>query len=84
MYWDIKKAIYKNHLNIEIEFVDGLKGEVVFKEDNLRGVFEPLKNNDEFKSFFIGNGNTLVWKCGVDVAPDRLHYDIKTNGICII
>ena len=39
MYWDIKKAIYKNHLNIEIEFVDGLKGEVVFKEDNLRGVF---------------------------------------------
>ena len=84
MYWDIKKAIYKNRLNIEVEFVDGLKGEVIFKEDNLRGVFEPLKNDNEFKKFFIGNGNTLVWDCGVDVAPDRLHHDIKVNGICII
>ena len=84
MYWDIKKATYKKHLNIDLEFVDGLKGEVIFKEINLKGVFEPLKKIEEFKKFSIGNSQTIEWECGVDVAPDRLHHDIKENGICIL
>ncbi|OIN82916.1 DUF2442 domain-containing protein [Francisella sp. TX07-6608] len=84
MYWDIKKVNYKQHLKLEVEFVDGLKGDVCFAIDNLRGVFEPLKNTAEFKKFFIGNGHTIVWDCGVDVAPDRLHKDIKNKGVCIL
>ena len=84
MYWDIKKVLYKKHLALEVEFLDGLKGEVHFKKKNLIGVFEPLNKEEEFKKFFIGNGHTIVWDCGVDVAPDRLHKDIKDNGICIL
>ncbi|MED7789466.1 DUF2442 domain-containing protein [Francisella sp. 19X1-34] len=84
MYWDIKNIKYRKHLNLAIEFEDGLKGEVIFKEENLTGVFEPLRNNKEFRKFFIGNGDTIVWDCGVDVAPDRLHHDIKNSGVCIL
>ncbi|QIV95292.1 DUF2442 domain-containing protein [Allofrancisella frigidaquae] len=74
----------KKHLKLEIEFADGLKGELCFNEENLKGVFEPLKKTDEFRKFFIGNGKTIVWDCGVDVAPDRLHNDIKNKGYCIL
>jgi hypothetical protein len=84
MYWSVKNISYKKHLNLEVEFFDGLKGDLIFNENNLYGVFEVLKNKDEFKKFHIGNGNTVVWDCGLDVAPDRLHYDIKNNGICIL
>ena len=46
MYWSVKNISYKKHLNLEVEFFDGLKGDLIFNENNLYGVFEALKNEE--------------------------------------
>ena len=39
-------------------------------------VFEPLKDDSEFKSFKIIDG-TIEWSCGTDLSPDTFYIESK-------
>ena len=65
-----------------VRFVDGTEGEVdtrpmVFGED--AGVFERLRDPGEFSQVGIEDG-VVAWPCGLDIAPDSMHDEIKANG----
>jgi len=79
MVWviDAKKA--SGTYQIQLEFNDGLKGVVDFKnilENDHRAIIRELLNVEIFNSFIVDN-DTLCWKNGVDFAPEFLYEKIS-------
>ena len=66
------KAKYCGEYRIQLIFSDGLEKTVDFREWLEGPIFEPLKNPDYFRSFFL-DGGTVVWPNGADVAPEALY-----------
>jgi hypothetical protein len=66
-----------------VTFVDGTTGEVDMTS-RLRGradigVFEPLRDPAEFARLRVSEGY-VSWPCGVDLAPDAMHEEIRKSG----
>ena len=79
MVWviDAKKA--NGMYEIQLEFNDGLKGVVDFKnvlENDHRVIIRELLNADFFNSFVVEN-DTVCWENGVDFAPEFLHEMLR-------
>ena len=73
---DVIKIAYKSDYVFNIEFDDGVAGDVDFHEYIDKGpVFQPLKKKEFFKSAFI-EGGTITWSNGADVAPETLYEKI--------
>jgi len=69
----ITKAKYLDDYKINLVFNDG-KEKTVDLKNHLEGeVFEPLKNIDTFKKFFLSDW-TIEWNNGADFAPEYLYY----------
>lgn len=68
-------AKYKDNYRIEIEFDNGVKKTIDFKPWLEGPVFEPLKDKNYFKTFFV-EGWTIAWPNGADIAPETL-YDAE-------
>ena len=65
------KAEYRGEYRIHVTFNDNSEKTIDFK-DWLRGpIFEPLKNIEYFKRFFV-DGWTISWPNGADIAPETL------------
>ena len=64
-------AEHKGNYLIELEFDNGIKKIVDFEQWLDGPIFEPLKNQEYFKSFFI-DGGTVAWPNGADIAPETL------------
>lgn len=79
MYWDVVSVKPKQHLVLEIQFTDGLKGDVYFKPSHLTGVFEPLNDERFFREVYIDHG-VVTWPGELDLAPDTMHKEIKRCG----
>jgi hypothetical protein len=74
----IKKAKYVGGYTIWLHFADGAEGEVDLSSELVGEVFEPLKNQDFFKSFVLHNElRTAVWPNGADFAPEFLRSSIR-------
>lgn len=63
---------------LEVEFRDGTTGsidlhELIYSSD--AGVFEALRDDDEFACVYIEHG-AVTWPCGVDLAPDGMWAEI--------
>ena len=72
-------AQYRGGFQIRLTFNDGTEGTVNF-EDWLDGpVFEPLRNEDFFRRFFIDAG-TISWPNGADIAPETLYERAKASA----
>lgn len=75
----VVNAQYRGAFKILLSFNDGTKGTVDF-EDWLDGpVFEPLRNEDFFRRFFIDAG-TISWPNGADIAPETLYERAKASA----
>lgn len=71
-------ARYLRGYVLELTFNDGSIREVDFwPYIDKGGVFEPLREADYFRRFFI-DLNTVCWPNGADVAPERL-YEIGVS-----
>lgn len=67
----VTKAEYIQDFKIYLEFNNGEKG-IANLEGKLRGpVFEPHKNVDFFKDFYLETW-TITWKNNTDLAPEFL------------
>jgi len=72
MILKIIKADYINDYRINIVFNDGLEKEINLNNELYGTIFEPLKNKEYFKQFFI-DCKTISWPNGADFAPEYLY-----------
>ncbi|MFP4333811.1 MAG: DUF2442 domain-containing protein [Campylobacterales bacterium] len=73
MILEVISAKYLNGFKLEILFSDGSL-RVVDLANELDGeIFEPLRDENFFKSFSIECG-TVSWSNGADIAPEYLYY----------
>ena len=72
MILEVKEAKYLGDYEIELLFNDGAVKKIDLKDELDGEVFEPLKNKEYFKSFFIDCG-TVSWGNGADIAPEYLY-----------
>ena len=74
----IKEAKYVDGHRIWLRFADGAEGEVDLSPELVGEVFEPLKDQDFFKSFVLHSElKTVVWPNGADFAPEFLRAAIR-------
>ena len=68
------EAEYVVDYKIKITFDNGLSKVVDFSKWLVGEMFEPLKEKEYFKKFFI-DGWTVCWGNGADIAPETLYED---------
>jgi len=68
------RATYRGDYRIELVFQDGVQAIVDFAQWLDGPVFEPLRDREYFKRFFI-DGGTVAWPNGADVAPETLYEE---------
>jgi len=68
------RATYCGDYRIELVFQDGVQTIVDFARWLDGPVFEPLRDREYFKRFFI-DGGTIVWPNGADIAPEALYEE---------
>ncbi|MBK6760948.1 MAG: DUF2442 domain-containing protein [Ignavibacteria bacterium] len=76
--WLVVSVQTKAERQLIVEFVDGTVGEIDLADDiysSDAGVFEALRDDDEFARVYIEHG-AVTWPCGVDLAPDGMWAEI--------
>ena len=68
------RATYRGDYQIEIVFNDGLAATVDFARWLDGPLFEPLRNREYYRRFFI-DGGTIAWPNGADIAPETLYEE---------
>jgi len=68
------RATYRGDYRIELVFQDGVQAIVDFAQWLDGPVFEPLRDREYFKRFFI-DGGTVAWPNGADIAPETLYEE---------
>ena len=71
------EARYVPGYRIDLRFNTGVRKTIDFSPWLKGPVFEPLRDRDEFRKFFIAGG-TVCWPNGADIAPETLH---ATRGV---
>ena len=67
-------ATYRGDYRIELVFQDGVQATVDFAQWLDGPVFEPLRDREYFRRFFI-DGGTVAWPNGADIAPETLYEE---------
>lgn len=68
----VVQAQYRGAHRIRVVFNDGSEGTISFRRWLKGPVFEPLKDLDYFRRFFL-DGGTVAWPNGADIAPETLY-----------
>lgn len=77
MDYDIVEARHVRDYIVWLRCRDGRSGEVDLRPILTGPVFEPLRDPEHFRQFFIHpEFETLAWPNGADVAPEFLHDQI--------
>ncbi len=76
----ILEASYLRDYAIWLRFSDGVEGEVDLADELDGEVFEPLRNQEVFRSFVLHPElHTIVWPTGADFAPEFLHERVRVR-----
>ena len=68
----VVRAEYRSGHRIHLAFNDGREKTVDFLPWLSGPVFEPLKDEEYFRRFFLEAG-TVAWPNGADIAPETLY-----------
>jgi hypothetical protein len=74
----VVRATYQDGHRIHLTFNDNSEGVVDFAAWLNGPVFEPLKDLEYFKRFFL-DGGTVAWPNGADIAPETLHDAVRAR-----
>ena len=83
MKWDVTNVKVIAPLVLQVQFEDGTIGKVTIERSHLTGVFEALKDPMTFNQVRIDNG-AVTWPENLDLAPDAMYAEIKSNGEWIL
>jgi hypothetical protein len=73
MFLHIEHVEYIEDYSLRIRFNNGIEKEIDLSSDLYGEIFEPLKNINTFRNFYINqNTNTIEWENGADFAPEYL------------
>ncbi len=72
MFLEVTKAEYLRDFKVLVEFNDGVLKTIDLENELIGFVFEPLKDQNYFKTFTI-KYNTIEWDNGADFAPEYLY-----------
>jgi hypothetical protein len=75
----VTEAAYRGGHRIHLAFNDGSAGTISFRRWLVGAVFEPLRDLDQFRRFFVEAG-TVVWPNGADIAPETLYTAIAARA----
>jgi hypothetical protein len=70
-------ADYVSDYKIKVTFDNGEQRIADFSKWLQGEIFEPLKNKEYFKNFFV-DGWTISWSNGADIAPETLYLEGET------
>lgn len=68
----VVRAEYRGGHRIHLAFNDGREKTIDFRPWLSGPVFEPLRDEDYFRQFFLEAG-TVGWPNGADIAPETLY-----------
>jgi len=71
MFLHVNDASYISDYQLKIKFNNDEIKKVDLKDELYGEIFEPLKDKEYFKKFFISH-NTIEWENGADFAPEFL------------
>ena len=74
----VVQAEYRDSYRIHVTFSDGFANTLDFSSWLEGPIFEPLKDANYFKRFFVEAG-TVTWPNGADIAPETLYERAKSN-----
>ena len=77
--YDVIRVAPVDRVRLEVEFADGLTGEVEFEDSFFHGVFEVIRDPDRFSEVHCRHG-FVEWPGDLDLAPDAMYDAIKSNG----
>jgi hypothetical protein len=77
MFLHVIDAEYLEKYKLKLKFNNDEIKEVDLKDELYGEIFEPLKDIQKFKNFFISQ-NTIEWDNGADFAPEFL-YSLDCN-----
>jgi hypothetical protein len=72
------RAEYRDGYHIHVTFNDNSEKTIDFGQWLDGSVFEPLKDPNYFRRFFL-DGGTVAWPNGADIAPETL-YEYHARG----
>jgi hypothetical protein len=75
---NVVRAEHRGGHTILLTFNDGLERVVDFSRWLHGPIFEPLRDPEYFRRFFI-EGGTIVWPNGADIAPETLYEQAKSS-----
>ena len=81
--WRVTGMAFAGERAMRVRFVDGTQGIVRFTPDFFRGVFAHLTDPVRFHEAAVEMG-AVTWPGELDLAPDRMHADIKASGECVL
>jgi hypothetical protein len=67
------RAEYQDKFRIHLTFNDNTKKIVDFSQWIDGPIFEPLKDVEYFRRFYL-EGGTVAWPNGADIAPETLYH----------
>lgn len=68
----VVNAEHRGGFRISLTFNDGCKKTVDFEQWLHGPIFEPVRDPEYFRSFFL-DGWTVAWPNGADIAPETLY-----------
>jgi len=76
MFIHVDEAEYLEEYKLRLKFNNNEIKMVDLEKELYGEIFEPLKQKEFFKDFFISS-NTIEWKNGADFAPEFLYKIAK-------
>jgi hypothetical protein len=80
--WRLKRVSPLKNYQLEVEFIDGVRGFVDMKQRILSpkaGVFAALQDTKIFNQVYLEYG-AATWPGEIDLAPDAMYEQIKSSG----
>ena len=78
---DVVEARYVDRYTIWIRFEDGTQREVDLSTELDGPVFEPLKDQEFFRRFFVNpDTGTIEWPNRADLAPEFLYEKVHVTA----
>ena len=79
MDYTVIDARYVRDFTIWAKFADGSEGEIDLTDELWGPIFEPLKNVNYFRNFFLAEYGTICWPNRADFAPEFLYDKVRVH-----